>query len=160
MNFEKEQFFNLDTAEKYIRKTSELNRLTTGPLLALARIQLIKKEFKKADDLLKAVLGSNDKNAEAYFLRGYIFWEKGIKEETLIQFRKAIETSKPDTPIKDVLSEGDTKSGHSLMRPVNQSIFYSFLRDLEQTNIQDLSAVLHMKYLNLDQFINELNQKN
>ena len=159
MNFDRENFFNLDSAEKYIRMTSKLNRLTTGPLLALARIRLVKQDLEKADELLKAVIGSNDKNTEAYFLRGYIYWLKGMNEEALIQFRNAIETSEPEAPVEGVLSEGDTKSGSSLARPANQSIFYSFLQDLERTKIQDPGTVLHAKYVNLDLFINELDQK-
>jgi len=159
LSYDREEFYDLDRAESEFVTTHRINRIITGPQLLLGHIMLIRGEYEEAARYFKSVLGSNSKNAEALFLLGYVHWKNNQYDEAMTYYSDAMERMEPAKRIKGVLSEGDTQNGKNHLRPINQSVFLPFYRDLNGPNKQPDVIVMGKKYEAVDSFLNELKKK-
>ncbi len=150
-SFERSETFDIDKAKKEFLITSEINRVVTGPLMLLGHVALVEGENKTALDYFQAVAGSDTKNVEAHFLSGYIYWKNGNSSKSRQMLEKAIGYSVPEKAVKGVLSEGDTKDGVSYLRPINESIFHEYFKNLYELQNKDIQ--LKKIYQGLDQKI-------
>ncbi len=155
LNLDAENFFNLDQAADKFQKTIEVNKDFLQPVLHLAQISLIRGDYADCKEKLEVVLGSNEKSIEALFLLGYLAFKQGDPERAVLSFKKARELSKPQAPTQDVKGEGDTKTGKSLERAINQSIFSEYFKDLK---LQDgvIEDEMKLSYSRLNDFITQL----
>ncbi|SMO47721.1 tetratricopeptide repeat protein [Fodinibius sediminis] len=92
-------FYNLARARRHFDKALVLNPEVSGPLLQIAKIELIQGRMKEAARHLREVLKSNFRSTEAFFLQGFIAW----KHDDLSSARHLLEQS------KIILTDGDEK---------------------------------------------------
>lgn len=161
MSYERPEVFNIDSARVELLNTSEINKIVTGPLMLLGHIALIEGDFKMATSYFRSVIGSDTKNAEAYFLLGYLAWKENHFDKCVEIFNRAIELSSPDKKIKGVLSEGDTRKEASHLRPINESIFYRYIKDLNQVEVRydSESGEIEKKYKAMDSLVVAIRDK-
>lgn len=158
-SFERVETFDIDKAKNEFLISSAINKVVTGPLMLLGHVALVEGANKTALDYFQAVAGSDTKNVEAHFLSGYIYWKNGNFGKSRQMLEKAIGYSLPEKAVKGVLSEGDTKDGVSYLRPINESIFHAYFKNLYESQNKDIQ--LKKLYQGLDQKIslikNEIN---
>lgn len=106
-----ERFFDLDRAESEYRRSLEIYKEETGPLLHLAQIALTRGDLDTAHRYLDAVTASNYTSVEAYYLSGYIAWKTRDSARTAEAMALATRYARPDTAVAHGPSEGDTESG-------------------------------------------------
>lgn len=134
---ERPEVFNLDSAKLELTLALKINRIITGPLMLLGHIALIEGDYLKANEYFSAVIGSDIKNVEAYYLLGYLAWKSRDIQQSNIFLEKAIENQQLDKSNGKELSEGDTRDGISYLRPINVSLFYPFIQELERIKSED-----------------------
>ncbi len=147
------EFFNLEKAKQEFKKAADLNRVVTGPLLHLGQIELITNQLDSAEFYFESVTATNEKSAEAYFQLGYLNWLNGDKEMALNNFKKANEVTIPEKAVEGVLSEGDTKGGESLIRPINESVFNEFLINLGKIDKSEMTSEMNAQYQSQQAFL-------
>lgn len=127
-----DSIFDPEAAEKAFARAMEINREETGPLLRLGQVALVRGDLTTAQSYLDAVIGSNYRSVEAYFLKGYIAWKKGDSQQADTLFAQAISYTRLDAPPQGVLGEGDTKdgAGPGLPRTSSCRLFQSLLDGL------------------------------
>jgi tetratricopeptide (TPR) repeat protein len=80
---------DISAAEPAYRRALDLHNEETLPLLRLGQIALLRRNYSEAQELFDAVVGSNYRNAYAYFLKGYLLWKKGLSEQSMIHAARA-----------------------------------------------------------------------
>jgi tetratricopeptide (TPR) repeat protein len=154
LSYERPETFNIVMAKEELLKTYEINKVITGPLMLLGHVALMQGENDIAQDYFQSVTGSDIKNVEAYFLLGFLYWKKGDVVKTNEMFSKAVSYSVPEKAIAGTLSEGDTKDGISYLRPLNESIFHEYYKDLAE--MENTSKQMNKIYQRLDMSINQI----
>jgi tetratricopeptide (TPR) repeat protein len=156
MRLEDSRYFNLEKAGLEFHKALDLNREITGPLLRLGQILLIRNELKEAEQYFLQVNGTDVKNAEAYFQRGYIAWKQRNEEKAMKLFSEAVYYSIPEKREGGVAVEGDTKGNISLKRPIGESLFHQFLQSMNGIGEEKIREEMIDRYGKQDFFLEKL----
>ncbi len=154
LSYERPETFDIDRAKEEFMKTYEINKVITGPLMLLGHVALLQGEDDVAQNYFQSVVGSDIKNVEAYFLLGFLSWKKGNVSKSNKMFSKAISCSVPEKAIEGTLSEGDTKDGVSYLRPLNESIFHEYYKNLSE--MENASDQMNTLYKQMDLKINQI----
>lgn len=154
-----EKFFDLEAAEAEFRRAFELNKEETGPLLRLGQIALLRGDLAGARKDFEAVIRSNFRSVEAYFLSGYIAWREGNARRAREMLARAVQYARPVTPAA-VPGEGDTKTGaaHGLSQLLPCRAFHAHIEDLSELDESDLSGQMEMRYRELDAYLARINK--
>lgn len=107
--------YNPDSSIVHFKKALELNREETGPLLQLAKIDLLVGNYDAAKTKLEDVIASNFKSAEALFLKGYLAWKNGNSGDATEFLKKSVSLVNNETSAPANVGEGETESGSSPM---------------------------------------------
>lgn len=159
LSYERSESFDLEKAELEFSIASNVNKVITGPLMQLGYVALIKGEKDQANSYLKSVTVTDTKSVEPHFLLGYVAWKNGATSTAQKHFGEAISLAVANQQVEGPLSEGDTKDGKSLLRSINQSIFYEFFQDLSDISEDKLSIQINNRYKNLEIKLNEIRSK-
>ncbi|MDR8390733.1 tetratricopeptide repeat protein [Aliifodinibius sp. S!AR15-10] len=106
--------FDLPKATRHFEKASSLNREITGPLLQLAKIDILNRRFDDAEERLLEVTKSNFRSFEGFFLRGYLAWKAGNTAEVQRHLGKSRSIAEGSEKFANV-GEGTTDSGEDPM---------------------------------------------
>lgn len=104
--------YNLDRAADHFAEAARLNREETGPLLQLAKIDLINGNYGRAREKLDDVISSNFRSVEALFLKGFLLWKSGDSRAANSLFQRSLSIVEGTSAAKNV-GEGDTEQGGS-----------------------------------------------
>jgi Flp pilus assembly protein TadD len=112
--------FDLEAAERHLRRAHALNREETGPLVRLGEVRLLRGDAAEAGSLLRDALRTNPKSVEAAFLLGYLAWDGGDSEAARDYCRSARQAARREAPAGGVPGEGDVRreSGGPAPAPV------------------------------------------
>lgn len=105
--------YRLDEATQHYREASALNREETGPLLKLAKIDLIREHWSEARQRLEDVTSSNFRSAEAFFLSSYLDWRADLREKAGKSLDKSVALHTGDASQPKNIGEGETKADAS-----------------------------------------------
>ncbi len=130
MAYDRPEVFDIEKARQQFLKSASINIVITGPQMQLGHLNLIAGKTDEAKAYYQRVIGSDTRNIEAHFLLAYLEWKSGNTEKATQLFGKAITDSTPEKSIKNIPSEGDTKDGVVLQRPINLSFFIHYFNDL------------------------------
>ncbi|MGH9803361.1 MAG: tetratricopeptide repeat protein, partial [Blastocatellia bacterium] len=91
---------------------------------ALGRLHLLKEEFDKAEKLLKEVIAEEPKNAQAHVDLASVYYERGVRAESVQSFFQAAEHLKTATEISPKLAEAwfNLALCHEQMKLTSQAI--------------------------------------
>src|SRR5262249_3398213 len=78
-----------DTAEERLRETFEKTPTQLQSVTSLAQIRLTRKDWKGAEEILKAAVEKNSKSAAAHILLGEIYTLRGQNAEAAPYFERA-----------------------------------------------------------------------
>lgn len=154
-----EDFFDVNSAEIEFKKALEINKEETGPMLHLGHISLIQGNLPEAGRYFDAVIGSNYRSVEAYFLNGFVAWKNGDTQKALQMLSKAIKYAQPEKPVRGVPGEGATKAGESLRQSKPRTLFQMHLDDLAGMDKPELARQMKVRYQKLDEFLAQLREK-
>lgn len=98
-------------AADHFMKAMELNLEITGPLLQMAKIDLIHNRLEPASRKLDDVVSSNFRSVEGRFLQGYLAWKKNEPQQATSLFDQAATILRGDDARFANVGEGETKSG-------------------------------------------------
>lgn len=105
--------YDLDKAVDQFAEAARLNREETGPLLQLAKIDLINHYYGRAGQKLDDVISSNFRSTEALFLKGFLEWKNGDNRKADSLLQRSVSIVKGTSAKKNV-GEGDTESDITL----------------------------------------------
>jgi tetratricopeptide (TPR) repeat protein len=162
ISLEDEKVFNIDAAKTEYLRAHEINKEETGSTLRLGYVALLRGDLLEAKRYFNAVIGSNYKSVEAYFLNGYVAWKRGNPKSALTLFKTAGKYLHPELPVQGVLGEGDTKKGLSFSlsdSSKHQNLFDNFIRDLSKLDKISISQQMDNLYEKLDVFLKEIREK-
>jgi tetratricopeptide (TPR) repeat protein len=103
--------FQLDSAERHLRRAHEINREENGPLVRMGEVALMRGDVQAARRLFETVLATDAANGPAHFYTGYIALRSNKAVVALEEFRRAAPAVGAAAPA--VAGEGDTKHGPS-----------------------------------------------
>jgi len=123
--------FDIDAARSAFESANRLIPGETGLVIRLAEIAILTDDFDEATELLIGVLGSDDVNLEALYLRAFIAWREGHTSEGIRELNDALQRL-DEAPAAPIPGEGDTKtgSGPALARGARCPLFDSFVDSL------------------------------
>jgi hypothetical protein len=101
--------FQLDSAERHLRRAHEINKEETGPLLRLGEVALMRVDADAARRFFETVLATDAANGPAHFYAGYIASKSNNAAVAREEFRRAAPTA--GASVAAVPGEGDTKRG-------------------------------------------------
>lgn len=108
-------FYDMDKSINHFKRAVQLNKEETGPLLELAKIDLINEQIDAAAVKLGDVLSSNFRSTEALFLQGYLSWKNGDLKQTKLHLEKCLSIIYGTNTKLANVGEGDTKEdGNSI----------------------------------------------
>jgi len=107
--------YNLESAKDQFEAAIRINAEETGPLLQLAKIQMINGTLSDAEQMLDKVTSSNFRSIEAYFLVGYLKWIKGDINGAKQQLKQAVLIHSESGKESSNIGEGETKEGSAPM---------------------------------------------
>lgn len=146
--------FDLRRAAKEYELARQNNADESGSVLRLGEVALAQGNGTRAADYLAAASRTNFKSVEAFFLRGYLAWQSGHREQAARFYRHALELTLVQKPPKGVLGEGDTKlAGHAAMvLPGQHGLFDGFVAQLWRRR-DPSQAAMDAAYRRLEAFI-------
>jgi len=159
LNYEIVDMFDISKAEREFRKTLELNKEETAPILFLGQISLIKGDIESAGRYFLNVIGSNANSVEALYFLGYMAWKEGHSDEANSYISQAIINTKPELIKSEIIDEGDTRSGSAPARVANRSIFNQFLVPLKSKDPDISIDKMEEEYRKLGTFLINLRSK-
>ncbi len=69
------RYFDPDKAREYLMRATELNREAMEPLIKLGEVALFQNRLDEASGIFTKLERTNQKNAEAHFILGYLGWK-------------------------------------------------------------------------------------
>ncbi len=102
--------FDVDKAREAFAHIHKHNPEEIGPALRLGETALIEGRFDRASEYFDMVLGTDDKNLEAVFLKAYLAWRRGSAREGFALLGDAIRFLTQDS-LSQLPGEGDTRTG-------------------------------------------------
>ena len=102
--------FDVDKAREAFARIHKYNPEEIGPALRLGETALVEGRFDRASEYFDMVLGTDDKNLEAVFLKAYLAWRRGSAREGFALLGDAIRFLKQDS-LAQLPGEGDTRTG-------------------------------------------------
>jgi tetratricopeptide (TPR) repeat protein len=119
--------FDLEAAEQEFRRTLEINREESEPLVRLGEVALARGDLDAAEAHLTGAVRLNAKAAGAYYLLGYIRWTRGDRAGAAALLHTALRQKAPEKPAHGVLGEGDRRQPHRPGEVRRQSLFAPFV---------------------------------
>lgn len=108
-------------ARKFYERASTLNREETGPLLELAKVNLVLGQYDRAKENLTDITATNFQSYKAYYLLGYLYWRDSNQDKGKRFYRKAKKIFDGEYSDEAVAGEGATKSGNAPLLADNTS---------------------------------------
>lgn len=121
--------FDLKSAEQEFRRTLEINREESEPLIRLGEVALAGNRLDEAERHLTDATRLNVKAPGACYLLGYIYWTRGDKRKASEWLETALRRSAVEKPAAGMSGEGDrrTPSSGDMRR---QSLFAPFIETI------------------------------
>jgi len=159
LSFDQKGLFNIDSAEAEFKQTLAINKEETAPLLRLGQIALIRNNLSDAEHLFDAVIASNFKSVEAYFLNGYVSWKTGNRQKALNLLARASQVSHPAQKKDAAPGEGETPFENISAlseESKHQPIFNTFYKELSGLDSVSLKKQMDNRYQYLDAFLKNI----
>lgn len=121
--------FDLKAAEQEFRRTLEINREESEPLIRLGEVALATNRLDEAERRLTDATRLNVKAPGACYLLGYISWTRGDKQKASEWLETALRRRTVEKPAAGMSGEGDrrTPSAGDVRR---QSLFAPFIESI------------------------------
>ncbi len=123
--------FDIEEARLAFESANRLNPGKIGLVIRLAEIAILTDDIDEATELLDDVLGSDEANRVALYLKAFVAWRTGNAAGGIRDLNDALRLldEAPEAPIP---GEGDTKtgSGPALARGARCPLFDSFVDNL------------------------------
>lgn len=130
---QKNELFDLPSAETQFLQAHKMNREETGPPLYLAKIAILNNRPAIAGEYTENILASNFMSYQALFLKGYLEWKKKMHEKSREKFSRA-DSLFHNTLQVEMAGEGATGTGFRPM--LSEDMFCDFFGN----RIQELLA--------------------
>jgi len=158
---ELEEFFDLEAAEAEFTLALDINREDFGPVLQLGQVALLSGDLTKALGYFEAVIGSNDSNVDAHFLKGYIEWKGGETQRGRESFARAVGLARPAETSDGMSREGDTRAGSAPLVVSSSKCrgLRAHTEDLRSVEPSAAEAEAEPRYRRLDRFLDEVRRK-
>jgi len=144
-------------ARKFYERASTLNREETGPLLELAKVNLVLGQYDRAKENLEDITVTNFQSYKAYYLLGYLYWRDSNQDKEERFYRKAKKIFDGEYSDEAVAGEGATKSGNAPLLADNTNCDrISFFVD---SHLAKRLPKVQSDYRELHQLIMDLAQK-
>jgi tetratricopeptide (TPR) repeat protein len=98
---------DLEAAREALERALEINREETGSLLALGEVDLLLGDVADAEERLEWACRSNPRAVGGFFLRAYISWQRGDREESIRLLEAAQVARGPEWKPEGAAAEGD-----------------------------------------------------
>ncbi len=98
---------DLEAAREALERALEINREETGSLLALGEVDLLLGDVADAQERLEWACRSNPRAVGGFFLRAYISWQRGDREESVRLLEAAQAARGPEWKPEGAAAEGD-----------------------------------------------------
>lgn len=108
------EVFDLDSAERELRRAVEINLEESGALLRLAGVVLVQGRLDEAAELYALANQSNFRAVEGYYVRAYVDWKNGREEPARALLQEAVRQMGRPEVVAGVPGEGDTREGDRL----------------------------------------------
>ncbi|NIM50576.1 MAG: tetratricopeptide repeat protein [Gemmatimonadales bacterium] len=153
--------FDLSAAQADFERALQIYKEETGPVLRLGQIALLRGDLAGARAHFDAVVGSNFRSVEAYFLQGFIAWHEGDQGKASTLLARAAQYARPVESESGVAGEGDTKAGASPMvvQQARCRLFQPHVEDLGQLEESDIPAQLDRRYRRVRGLLGQVRRK-
>lgn len=84
-------YFHPEKSKWYYKRAADLNNLTLNPNLRLGEIALFQNRTNDALGILNKLSVMDQKNAEIFFILGYINWKSGKEQEAIKDLKRTFE---------------------------------------------------------------------
>ena len=84
-------YFHPEKSKWYFKQAARLNNLALNPNLGLAEIALFQDSTEVAREILDRVSVMDPKNAEVFFILGYLDWKSGNEQPALGELKRSLE---------------------------------------------------------------------
>ena len=85
------EYFHPEKSKWYFKRAADLNNLTLNPNLRLGEIALFQNRTNDAFGILNKLSVMDQKNAEIFFILGYLNWKSGKEQEAIKDLERTFE---------------------------------------------------------------------
>jgi tetratricopeptide (TPR) repeat protein len=100
---------DLEAAATALERAVAINPEESGALTRLGGVQLALGEVDDAETSLRQARTLNFRSHEAFYLGGYVAWQRGQMDDAVALLKKSVEIVQPQEGAAQPMSEGDTK---------------------------------------------------
>jgi Tfp pilus assembly protein PilF len=144
--------FQLDSAERHLRRAHEINREENGPLLRLGELALLRGRAAEARRQFATVLATHAGSGPAHFYTGYLAWKAGDTAGAQAAFRRSYAPCARPAATAQGLGEGDTQTGRTL-RPAVERRCEQLGSLTELPSLDAPAPVMSVRYQALDRLV-------
>ncbi len=149
------QLYHPPKAFAHFKKAMEINPEDTGPMLQMAKMDLVNNRLKEARQKLADVVSSNFRSTEGIFLQGYLAWKDKGADEATTYLEKAAAIVKGDDERYANAGEGETSGGDDplAMAALRCNLYSDLIKNLITAHLEGRLSGTEQVYRSFDREI-------
>ncbi len=160
----KPAYFHPEKSKSYFEKAANLNKETLSPNLKLGEIALFQNHTNEAFDIFNKLSIMDQKNAEIYFIIGYLNWQSGNEMNAIKNLDRTFEIGIAASAITEQGEKTNAIKTESIIKKKDSNLFMNWLvENLLVIKKHDTKTEMPKVYQNFDQYLNsyrkQLNNK-
>ncbi|MFI5138134.1 MAG: tetratricopeptide repeat protein [Sphingobacteriales bacterium] len=149
-------YFHPEKAKSYFNRAKELNKETLSPNLRLGEIALFQNRTKDAFGIFNKLSMMDQKNAEIFFIIGYLNWKSGREQEAAKGLQRAFELGITAMSTNEQVGTGTKAKKAAAGKNQEGNLFMDWLNgNLTVAKKYDINVEMPKLYKKFDQYLIE-----
>lgn len=120
-------YFLPEKSKRYFKRAAELNKETLNPNLRLGEIALFRNSIQEASGIFNKLSMMDQKNAEIFFILGYLNWKSGKEQDAIRNLEHTFELGIAAVLTNEQGEKADSAKNASIGRKQDCNLFMDWL---------------------------------
>lgn len=147
-------YFHPEKSKLYFKNAADLNKETLNPNLRLGEIALFQNRINDAFDIFNKLSMMDQKNAEIFFIIGYLNWKSGKEQDASKNLERTFEQGITAVLTNEQGEKANSDKKTSIGKKQECDLFMDWLtRNLTVPKKYDISVTMPEVYKKFDQYL-------
>jgi len=148
------EYFHPEKSKLYFKLAADLNKETLNPNLLLGEIALFQNRINEAIDIFSKLSLMDHKNAEIFFIIGYLKWKSGNEQDAIKGLEHTFELGIAATSTNEQGEKAGSAKNESIGKKKECDLFMDWLtRNLTVPKKYDIRVEMPKVYKKFDQYL-------
>ena len=152
--------FHAEKSKSYFEHAANLNKETLSPNLKLGEISLFQNKLNEAFGMFNKLLMMDHKNAEIFFIIGYLNWKSGNELNARKNLAQSLEIGMATAAITEQGEKTNATKSESIIKKRECDLFMNWLiENLIVSKKYDIKTEMPTVYKNFDQYLKAMREQ-